>query len=602
MYSVLYVDDERPLLELCRTFLEKDGDFSVDATHSVSGALEKLGTGTYDAIISDYQMPETDGIMFLKEVRSRIGDIPFILFTGKGREDVVIEAINNGADFYIQKGGPAGPQFAELAHKLRAAIERRRSARELQTNESLLQHFRASLDWASDEVYWLDFEGNFLYVNDAACRNNGYSREEFLAMKLSDLNPDFVPEQDEHTQESLKQNKTRVFMARHRHRDGTFVDVEIMANYVEKDGKAYSFAFVRDVTERKRAEAALRESEERYRRLIAGSFDSVVIHQNGSIIFANDAAARLVKAQSPAEMIGRPTLDFVDPRCMGLVGERIRTMSASPDKAVPLIEERFRCIDGTSVDVEVIATSTIHEGNPAIQVVARDITARKRTEEALRVANRQLSLLTGITRHDILNKVNAMSGYLELAKMTQMDPKMLEYIGRLETITQSIGDHIEFTRIYQDLGSTRPRWQNLAGVISRSPVPEGLHLQADVGDISIFADPIFEKIFSNLTDNTVRHGKTATRVRVSCCEEKGGLTIRWEDDGTGIPAGEKEKIFRQGYGKNTGLGLFLIREILSITGITILETGEYGRGARFEMKVPKEGYRVSPSGDGAGRR
>ena len=547
-------------------------------------------------------MPETDGIRFLKEVRSRFGDIPFILFTGKGREDVVIEAINNGADFYLQKGGGAGPQFAELAHKLRAAIERRRSARDLQANESLLGHFRDSLDWASDEVYWLDFEGNFLYVNDAACRNNGYSREEFLSMKLSDLNPDFMPEQDEHTQESLKRKKTTVFTARHRHRDGTLVDVEIMANYVEKDGRAYSFAFVRDVTERKRAEAALRESEERYRRLITGSFDAVVIHQNGSIVFANDAAARLVKARSPAEMIGRPTLDFVDPRCMGLVAERIRTMSASPDTAVPLIEERFRCTDGTSVDVEVIATSIMHEGNPAIQVVGRDITARRRTEEALRVANRQLSLLTGITRHDILNKVNAMSGYLELAKMMQMDPKMQEYMDHLESITQSIGNHIEFTRIYQDLGSTRPRWQNLATVISRSHIPKDLLLQADVGDISLYADPILEKIFFNLTDNTIRHGKTATRVRVSCREEDGGLTILWEDDGTGIPAPEKEKIFRQGYGKNTGLGLFLIREILSITGITISETGEYGRGARFEMKVPTGCYRGSSGGVEAGRR
>jgi DNA-binding response OmpR family regulator len=174
MYSVLYVDDEQHLLDLCRTYLEKDPDFSVDTALSAAAAREKIRKGSCDIIVSDYQMPVTDGIAFLQEVRAAYPDIPFILFTGKGREDVVIRAIDCGADFYVQKGGAAGPQFAELAHKIRAAIDHRRSARDLQENESLLQHFKTSLDWASDEVYWLDFEGKIFYVNEAACRNNGY--------------------------------------------------------------------------------------------------------------------------------------------------------------------------------------------------------------------------------------------------------------------------------------------------------------------------------------------------------------------------------------------------------------------------------------------
>ncbi|MCK9317524.1 MAG: ATP-binding protein [Methanoculleus sp.] len=94
-------------------------------------------------------------------------------------------------------------------------------------------------------------------------------------------------------------------------------------------------------------------------------------------------------------------------------------------------------------------------------------------------------------------------------------------------------------------------------------------------------------------DNTIRHGESATRVRVRYRpEENGDLTLVWEDDGTGIPAEEKERIFYRGFGKNTGLGLFLIREILEITGIGITETGESGKGARFEMRVPRGGYRI----------
>ena len=127
MYSVLYVDDEDILLGLCRFYLERIGDFTLDTASSAPEALEKIKNTPYDAIVSDYQMPGMNGIMFLKEVRSQFADIPFILFTGKGREEIVIEAIDNGADFYIQKGGDPASQFAELAHKIRNAVERRKA-------------------------------------------------------------------------------------------------------------------------------------------------------------------------------------------------------------------------------------------------------------------------------------------------------------------------------------------------------------------------------------------------------------------------------------------------------------------------------------------
>ncbi len=186
-----------------------------------------------------------------------------------------------------------------------------------------------------------------------------------------------------------------------------------------------------------------------------------------------------------------------------------------------------------------------------------------------------------------------ISGYLELTKHEQLDPKMKEVIGILESHTRAIREHIEFTRTYQNLGSTEPRWQELTKALPRSRVPHEITLTADVDGVFVYADPILEKIFFNLLDNTLRHGKHAMEIRVYAHESPDGLTIVWEDNGAGIPGEEKEKIFGQGYGKNTGLGLFLTREILSLTGITISETGEPGRGARFEMKVPKGGYRVS---------
>ena len=153
MIAVLYVDDEPVLLELGKHFLERSGQFSIDIVSSAPAALAMMKSKDYDAIISDYQMPEMDGIEFLKKVRTSGNTIPFILFTGRGREEVAIQALNEGADFYVQKGGEPLAQFTDLEHKIRQAVQYRRavvSIRNLERREADIINFLPDATFAID--------------------------------------------------------------------------------------------------------------------------------------------------------------------------------------------------------------------------------------------------------------------------------------------------------------------------------------------------------------------------------------------------------------------------------------------------------------------
>lgn len=150
MISVLLVDDEPVILDIARAFLERHGEFNVTTIQSAKEALTNLGEKTFDAVVSDYEMPEMNGLEFLRTIREQGNLIPFIIFTGRGREDVVIEALNIGADYYIQKGGDPRAQFTELAYKIREAVRKRKEVHAAVTQDhiriKLMRHIHALSD------------------------------------------------------------------------------------------------------------------------------------------------------------------------------------------------------------------------------------------------------------------------------------------------------------------------------------------------------------------------------------------------------------------------------------------------------------------------
>jgi signal transduction histidine kinase len=229
--------------------------------------------------------------------------------------------------------------------------------------------------------------------------------------------------------------------------------------------------------------------------------------------------------------------------------------------------------------------------------IATDITERKQAGEALVQANNKLNLLSSITRHDILNQLTALKAYISLSAERARDDVLAEFIRKEMTIADQIGRQIHFTRDYHKLGVKAPLWQNIADTIDwtkQSLLMRNVRIRTDFTNLEVSADPLLEKVFYNLIDNALRYGgEKMTTIRFSCHETEHGLVICCEDDGTGVAGENKELIFNRGFAHNTGLGLFLSREILGITGSSISETGVYGQGARFEIRVPRGQYRFT---------
>jgi len=225
-----------------------------------------------------------------------------------------------------------------------------------------------------------------------------------------------------------------------------------------------------------------------------------------------------------------------------------------------------------------------------------DVTEQRHADDAVRAANRKLVLLANITRHDILNQMTALSGYLELVQQKIHDPGLSGYLDTMKKTVEIIRLQVEFTRDYQDLGLQKPVWQNLKNAFLRSAesfTDRKIVFRCDTGNIEIYADPLIERVFYNLIDNSIRHGELISEIWLSTGSTDPDLLIIYEDNGSGVLPEEKEKIFLKGFGKHTGLGMFLIREILSITGITIRENGVYGQGVRFEIRIPPGKFRFA---------
>jgi PAS domain S-box-containing protein len=329
-------------------------------------------------------------------VDNSIDKIP-VWYAGKYNRSKYVEGAYEATDFFPRMG-KAGIWLFFTASAIRdsngaviGAVETLEDVTDIKEKEIVLhaseERYRTIVENIQDVVYRSDLHGNLVMASPSCAALLGYESIDDCLGKNIAAEFYMYPEKRQEILDAVNRHgAVKDYEVVLKRKDGTPLTVSTSSHvYFDKSGVPLGIEGVfRDITERKRAEDALRESEQRYRCLLGALFDAVVIHQDGRIVAANNAALAMIGAQKPDDVIGRPVMQFVHPVSQSSVRERIRQMSEKPAVTVPLIEEKFVRPDGTVFDTEVVATGFILDGKPAVQVVFRDITDRKEAEEELR--------------------------------------------------------------------------------------------------------------------------------------------------------------------------------------------------------------------------
>jgi PAS domain S-box-containing protein len=474
--------------------------------------------------------------------------------------------------------------------------ERKRAEEALRQSE---EKYRSIIENIQDVYYRTDASGNLLFASPSAEKMFGFSSaSEFYGKNIAETLYYKPEDRKKFLAELNKTGSVTEYEVMLKKLDGTPLLVSTSShNYYDSSGKFLGVEGIfRDITDRKRADDALHQSEEKYRALFENTGTAMALIEENTIISLVNAELERLSEYSKHEIEGKKSWnEFIVKEDLErmLVQHRLRR----ENRESALRNYEFRAITKSGRILNALLTIDIIPGTKRSIASMIDITEQKQTEKAFSQAIKKLNLLSSITRHDILNQLTVLEGYLALSEGSLDETAVLaEYIQKEITAAKIIERMIGFTRDYQDMGVNAPFWQDVNTSIRKAAAAFPLRkvrVEVDRIDLEVFADPLLERVFYNLIDNTLKHGgEKITTIRFSFHESDQWMNIVYEDDGMGVSGDMKKYLFVRGFGKHTGFGLYLIREILDITGITIRETGEPGKGARFEILVPKGIYRI----------
>jgi len=317
------------------------------------------------------------------------------------------------------------------------------------------------------------------------------------------------------------------------------------------------------------------------------------IGQNGRIRYANDGAATdlLYEKSGLIERFFGDIVGGYSPEEWDRLWQELKS-GGQVSRETYLVKK-----DGGRVPADVRLTYFEYRGREFVYCSSRNLSERIRMDQALKEANKKLNVYSSIARHDIQNKITVLLAYLGRTKKAVTDPKLLDYLGHQEQAAKAIRTEINLTRDFKDMGVDPPQWQDVATLISSVAgkyAETPARISVDLPRVEIYADSQLEHVLDRLLERSLENEDPPLEIRVSHRVCDGGLLIIFENNGPGYRPEEKEGIFELRSDGSGSRELFIAREILSLTGITLAENGEFGKGARFEVKVPETYYRFVP--------
>ena len=574
---VLCVDDEPDLADTAAAFLEREGDrLSVRTVESAQEALAVLDEDHIDCVVSDYDMPGTNGIELLERVRTTHADLPFILFTGKGSEAVASDAISAGVTDYLQKGVGTS-QYTLLANRIRNAVDNYRAQAKLAEREKRLNLF---FEQSPLGVVEWDEQFDFVRMNEAAQEILGYTHEDLVGGSWEQIVPESARDAVDDVVSGLLEDDGGYYSVNGNVRkNGDRIVCEWHNRVVtDEDGAVVAvFSQFQDITERNERERRLEEVTSQYRTLVENFPDG------GAFLF--DEECRYVRAGGEGlETIGLSESDLVGATPHDVFADDIadETVEHYRETLAGHTTTYEREYDGNRYQVLTVPVRS--DGDVAYGIaVSRDVTERTERRRQLERQNERLERFTSVVSHDIRNPLNVVDGRLELAQQECDSPHLDDAVSALDRSFALIDDVLTLAREGRVVSEPEP--VDLASVCRehwRTIETAEATLTTDV-DRRIRADPArLGQLFENLVGNAIEHAGADVRVRVGELDD--GFYVA--DDGTGIPPGDREAVFDAGYStadRGTGFGLRIVEEIADAHGWAVGVTDSNEGGARFEI-------------------
>jgi PAS domain S-box-containing protein len=341
----------------------------------------------------------------------------------------------------------------------------------------------------------------------------------------------------------------------------------------------------------------LRERENLYQSLFDHSENgTLLIRMTGPepiILEANWKASELI-GQSISNLRASPLSGFWDPEaCRNFI------LLLQDTGAVYAAEETFRTPGEKNV-VVLVSAARLPEGRAILTFI--DISSRVQAEKALAAANDKLSFLSRISIDHLHRSIDTIIETIDAEEVVCSESQGKGFCERLRTLAWNVTRQLFLAESYKDLGAVSPAWLPVQEILESVPVPRSagpVSVRSWTARLEIYADPLFATVLEHILGNALRHGKTTKNLVVTYHETGNGLDLVIADDGIGIPTERKQAIFEYDAGGHAGMGLFICRQIVAVTGMTLSENGTEGNGARFVIHIPGEGYRIEGSRENA---